>query len=294
MKRLKNDAIWAAVFLLLALARLLPLRAALAVGRALGALGCLASRGERRRALANLTIAFPDAPPPARARLARRAFAHLGETVAAIACLPRAVARTRVDIDEASRRALADALACERGVVFISAHTGNWELLAAHVGRLIVPRPIAIVVRRVYDLRIDARLRRLRHAAGVGTLVERGPGDRRHVVDTLRSKGVVGLLLDQSVALPGEAIPFFGRRAWTPTAPATYAARRGIPVLAGFGTRIGPLHHRIAISRIPPTTGAINDAIEAAIRRAPEQWVWTHRRWDAIAVPSAPATGPIA
>jgi Kdo2-lipid IVA lauroyltransferase/acyltransferase len=100
---------------------------------------------------------------------------------------------------------------------------------------------------------------------------------------------MVGILLDQNASrADGVFAPFFGVPASTSKSMAVLSLRTGAPVVPIFIRRTeGGRHFVEADPAIPvppdgdPTnyTAAFNRSIEAAIRRAPEQWFWIHRRW---------------
>src|SRR5262249_46993397 len=111
----------------------LPSGAAARIGAALGELAYWAVPGRRRVALDNLALAFGSAAPPAtRRRIARTNFRHLGVTAMECCRLflgpPGAMVRSvRLEGVEHGKAALAEG----RGLLYLTAHFGNWELLAA-------------------------------------------------------------------------------------------------------------------------------------------------------------------
>ena len=88
-------------------------------------------------------------------------------------------------------------------------------------------------------------------------------------------------------------MPFFGTPASTIPTPAELAIRTGASIITGFALRVGPgfrYHQRYDPPLEMPATGdqeadvlaimtELNRRLEAAIRSAPEQWLWAHRRW---------------
>jgi KDO2-lipid IV(A) lauroyltransferase len=104
---------------------------------------------------------------------------------------------------------------------------------------------------------------------------------------------MVGILLDQNAARSeGVFVPFFGRLASTSRSVALLALRTGAPVVPIFARREPGGRHRIIVRPpidVPETsdrevavaalTGRCTAVIEAAIREAPEQWLWLHNRW---------------
>ena len=125
-----------------------------------------------------------------------------------------------------------------------------------------------------------------------------GSAVARGCLRALRDGRVLGLLLDQDLGdVPSVTAPFLGRPARVALGPAELALRAGAAVVAGFIGRDGadPDAHRIHIDPLPLDGGApalalrMSNAIEAAIRRRPDEWVWLHDRWRGVAEDTAPA-----
>jgi KDO2-lipid IV(A) lauroyltransferase len=124
----------------------------------------------------------------------------------------------------------AQAIACDRGVIFLTAHLGAWELSAP-----LTPHghPMWLMVRpldnRFLDRLIDAR-RRL-----FGNRTIRKKDSAREVLAVLRSNGAVGILADQNAGgSDGVFVDFFGRKASATKGVAQIAARTGAAVVPGF------------------------------------------------------------
>jgi KDO2-lipid IV(A) lauroyltransferase len=265
----------------------LPVPVALALGRGLGA-GAYACLGRARRlALAHVAIAFPDLDEPARRALVRATFRHAGMAYAELAAWRRLAADP--DYVRIERKDLLDdALRAGRGCLVVTGHCGNWELLASRIASLGVP--LTVVARRVNDERFDALIRGYRGGAGMEILLRDDPRFLAAVRDALGRNRVVALLIDQDSAGGGVFVPFFGRLAHTPPGAAILAFRTKAPVLASFIRRRPDGGHLITFETmpVPPSAGAgkvteltatFTAAIEAAIRRAPAEWVWWHERW---------------
>ena len=95
-------------------------------------------------------------------------------------------------------------------------------------------------------------------------------------------------ILTDQYAHHGAKLTFFGRPARTVTSAARLAIKYGCPVVVGSFVRVGPCRYR-AVGGAPIVFGpnedrdhatqVLNDRLEAAIRRYPEQYLWVHRRW---------------
>jgi len=267
----------------------LPLCAAVHVGGALGAGAYRVLGRDRRRALEHLAIAFPELGVGTRARLARETFRNAGRSFAELAQWTHVQRRlgqlvTIEGIDHLER-----GLAVGRGVIAVTGHIGNWELLAATVAQL--GYTLNVVARRVNDDRFDRLISTFRVRAGVRTIRRGEASALRDIVRGLRAGGILALLIDQDTRGPGVFVPFFGRPARTSPGAATIALRTGAPVLATFIERRPAGHHicfqplygfRPEDSRRPTVeelTAHFTAAIEAQIRHRPSEWVWWHRRW---------------
>jgi KDO2-lipid IV(A) lauroyltransferase len=285
VKRLGNDLVYAGVRLLLALGRALPYRAAVALGAALGGLGFVLARRDRRRALSNLEYALPDWSAAERRRVARRAFANLGRSAAEAVRMRDTLALAHVTFSPASRVALGAALAQGRGVVFVTAHLGNWELMAAWLAAQ--GYPISAVVRESYDPRLTRLVDAHRRSLGVHGIPRAWA---RGLLRALQAGRVVGVLLDQRYDRPGCIVPFLGRPARLASGALDLARRRGVPVVAGFTRRLAPGRHLIEITEVSANAEAAASALDRAVRTSLDQWVWMHDRWlgrDAASNPRA-------
>ncbi len=265
----------------------LPARVGLWVGSRLGDLVWLALPRRRSMTLENLVRALGrERSAVELRRLARRSFEHLGMTVVE-ACVfffrPPSVLLSRVEL--CGMEHVHAAAAQGRGVLLLTAHYGNWELLAASHALSVFP--LSVVVRPMDDPVMDRLVERFRRRTGVELITKRR--GLRGILEALRRGRMVGILLDQNAArAEGVFAPFFGVPASTSKALAVISLRTGAPVVPVFIRRVDGERHRVEVGPAipPPPTGdiadytaAFNRAIEAAIRRAPEQWFWMHNRW---------------
>jgi Kdo2-lipid IVA lauroyltransferase/acyltransferase len=265
----------------------LPAPAGLALGRALGRGAHVVLGTPRRLARAHVAIAFPELDADARRRLVRATFEHAGESFAELG-LWRKLSRQSDYVEIENLAALDDALAGGRGALAITGHVGNWELLAATVSSR--GYGLSVVARRVHDERFNSLITRFRGDRGMEILLRDAPDFLAQVRDALGRNRIVALLMDQDSRGAGVFVPFFGRPARTPPGAAVLALRTRAPVVTVFIRRRPAGGHLISFERVPVDTGAgkgqiteltarFTAAIEAAIRRAPAEWVWWHERW---------------
>jgi KDO2-lipid IV(A) lauroyltransferase len=293
-RRLKNRLIARLVHQALELAVRLPGRAALGFGARLGRLAGLVAHGERHRTERHLCAALGlrEGSPEAR-RLSLAVFEHLGRCAGELAWAWRSPERVRELVRfapgalETMRRRSADG----RGVLFITGHLGNWELLAWAVQLAGIPS--APIGRRSYDPGLTALIERWRGRWGALTLWRESPRIGDEIVAALEHGVSVGVLIDQAVDLPSVEVPFFGRPARTVLGPALLALGRRFPVVVGSIHRRPDGLHLVHVEDSPPPVadgrppGAVarawiaswSAALERAIRDEPAQWVWMHDRW---------------
>ncbi len=265
----------------------LPARLGLWVGARVGDMLWLTLPGRRAVAMDNLGRAFGSERSESQlAQLGRRSFEHLGMNLIE-ACVfffrPPSVLLSRVDLG--NPEPVQAAVALGKGVLALTAHYGNWELLAAASALSVYP--LSVVMRPLDDPVVNWLIERFRRRSGVDLIAKSQalPAMR----DALRQGRMVGVLLDQNASrTEGVFVPFFGMPASTSKALAVLSLRTGAPVVPIFIRRgQGGRHYVWADLPIPaPETGdvtdytaAFNRSIEAAIRQAPEQWFWLHRRW---------------
>lgn len=268
---------------------LAPLRAGIMFASLLGRIAYKLLYRYRNDTLDNLRAAFPDKGPAEIEAIAIKVFENAGKVAVELVNFPklnkrnldRLVTVENIDIFE---KALGDG----KGAIILTAHFGNWELLAATIR--LKGYPGAAVGRRIYFHKFDRYLNELR-AKVLVRVIDRTDSPRKFL-KVLRSNGILGMLADQDVdSVEGVFVNFFGRQAYTPTGPAVLAAVSGAQIIPVFIVREG-FRHRFIVERpieiadtgdkeadIVTNTQRWSDVVESYIRRYPDQWVWMHRRW---------------
>lgn len=176
-----------------------------------------------------------------------------------------------------------------KGIIFITGHCGNWELLA--LAASIKVHPISVVARRLNNPYLNHLVESLRSRYGNTIIYKKGA--LREIIRTLRDGGSVGILMDQAV-LPEEGIvvDFLGKPAWTTRMPVIIARKTGSPILPIFIKRNGTaqeitIHPEIMLlsnssNYLRANTRLLNSIIEDYIKENPEQWLWIHKRWKRV------------
>lgn len=183
-----------------------------------------------------------------------------------------------------------------RGVIILSGHVGNFDLLVcALVDRGL---PLHILTKHARAKAVDRFWQESRARLGAGLLPRRQAV--RGILASLRNNEAIGIVIDQHQRGDGAVVDFFGRPAATTEAAAVFADRTGAPVIPVFMRRLPDGRHRMEIEedlgfeRISADRAAnmrhnvqrYTAAVERAVRRAPEQWLWVHRRWK-VGIPRA-------
>jgi len=286
--------IWA-IRLGLWLGAVLPFRLVWAVGGLIGRVAWWVGRSDRELALAHLAFAFPEKSNEERRAIARATFLHYGHGAAEAAQMPRIDRRLERYIGFAGdgEAMLRGASQAGKGFIFVTGHLGSWELLARRIVRAGVPA--IVIAARSWDRRLDDMVEAFRLRGGVPTLFREDPGGGRKLLRSLREGMALGILIDQDTKVQSVFVPFFGHLASTPRAAADLALRFGCPVFVGWSRRRGPKAGDGYVLEVEPVpydpapadkdaealriTAHCTARMEQAIRMAPEQWVWMHRRW---------------
>ena len=238
----------------------------------------------------NLSYAFPQMSPAERHELGRRMWRHIILLLCELVHAPRKMHRTNwrryvatKDIDKQVEHLLS-----ERPVIVVSGHFGNFEvggLVSALLGY-----PTYTVARSLDNPFLDRFMKQFREATGQFILPKRGSS---HQVDQiLNNRGTLMILGDQSAGPKGCWIEFFGRLASCHKSVALFALTQNAPMVFGYSKRIGdqPMRFEIGVLGVyDPMKDGKRDVeqlsqwystlLEEAIRSAPDQYWWLHRRW---------------
>lgn len=269
----------------------LPSSMAYSIGEGLGELLYRCDRKHRSIAQENLCLAFRgELSSREIADLARLTFVNLGRTVVET-CRILKIDRDNFEqfiriegyehFQEAKRRG--------KGIMYITAHLGSWELLP--LASALMGEPLSIVTRPLDNPYLDRAITRLRTAWGTRVLPKKLVMPA--LMQALFRGESIGILIDQNITWKeGVFVDFFGRPACTALAPALLALRTDASVLPAAIVRCGRDRHTILVEKEIPlirtgrlkadvvaNTASFTKAIEGLVRKEPSQWFWVHRRW---------------
>jgi KDO2-lipid IV(A) lauroyltransferase len=239
----------------------------------------------RRVAMRNLELAYPEKTPLERRQIVNQVFASIARLLWTFARFPRL---NRANISDWIRyeglEHFTEAKKAGKGVLFATAHLGNWELSAfAHA---LMTEPMNVVVRPLDSAAADRLVEARRELSGNG-LIDKWDA-ARPVLRALARNQAVGILIDQNTTLEeGVFVDFFGTPACANAAFAKIAARTGAAVIPGFALW-SEQEQRFVLRFYPPVpisgnavrdTQNLHSVLEEVIRQDPGQWLWIHRRW---------------
>jgi Kdo2-lipid IVA lauroyltransferase/acyltransferase len=239
----------------------------------------------QERALRNLKLAYPDLSDAERKRIAAGMWENLGRTFGESFHLKEIIAQKRIRYEPMEQ--LEDII---RGgpCIVCGLHLGNWELVA-YASKL-MGASFTGVYQRLSNPLVDEETRKLRAFLYDGGLLPKTPMTARSLMKAAKSGGYPAFLADLRDD-NGAAVPFFGAPALSTVFPALLARKTGLPLYAGAAFREPGVRFVIRGARVevPHTdddaadaiagTAALHAQFEAFIRRAPEQWMWAHRKW---------------
>jgi KDO2-lipid IV(A) lauroyltransferase len=282
---------FAFVWLFVHLMRLLPRRAARAVGAGIAGVAFYGLGRLRRVGVLNLRLAFPEMPEAGRERILRSVYRNLGALLAEFCLMPRYTPEV------ASRfiryEGLENYLAARergKGVLVLTGHLGAWELSSFY--HSLMGMPMGMVIRRLDNPLVDAFVNKIR--CQHGNRVIHKDDFARGLIASMRAGETVGILMDTNMTPPqGVFVPFFGVQACTASGMARIALKTGAAVVPGFllweesegkyvlrfGKELEVVHSGDAERDAVTNTASFTAAIEGMIRQYPEQWLWMHRRW---------------
>jgi KDO2-lipid IV(A) lauroyltransferase len=236
----------------------------------------------RRTAYRNLSLALPEANA---AEIVDGVFHSIARTIVTFAKFP-SIRKENVDrwIRCEGGEYFESALREGRGVLFATAHLGNWELSAfAHA---LFRTPMNVVVRPLDNPLIDRLVEFRRALSGNRPIFKKDFA--RAILKALAANQAVGILIDQNTTPDaGVFVDFFGVPACAGTGFAKLAAHSGAAVIPGFALW-SQEERRYVLRFYPPIpitgdaardTQALQSKLEEVIRRYPDQWLWIHRRW---------------
>lgn len=275
----------------------LPYSISLKLGRALGGLGYYLASNRRAIALENIQSAIDRGAitwPGGAESMAREVFRNIGQWFVEIvkvlfgfgdSLVRQVMVEGLENLENAGKEG-------ERGIIIVSAHMGNWELMVMSLTEK-MGRTMHGVAKKQSNPYINEFIVKARQKYGTRIIYKEGV--LRKFISIMREGGAVGMMLDQHVsANMGFRMDFLGAPAWVSRTPATIARKTGaalVPMFLHYDSkqRAHVLTFMPEVSLeddLEKTTAVLNSRVEDFVRLSPAQWLWIHRRWKTD--PSAP------
>jgi KDO2-lipid IV(A) lauroyltransferase len=293
---LRNALEYAAARAVIAVARLLPRRLVPGCCRVVGGALHRLLRGRRRVVAQNVRLAYRgDAGAPDAVALSKASFTNLCRSFLELFLLPRASRpEDLVGAIRFGRGLTVEGLRERVGAgpcIYAASHFGAWEIAGA--ASALLGDPLTTLVRPLDNPLLEA------HVAGnrmrFGQRLASNRGGLRDLLQSLGAGRSVAVLVDLNMRRKGAVfVKFFGVPAATARTSALLALRANRPLVPVFThRRPGWFRFEIEIgdpifpdaaaadrdAEIARLLGEVTSAVERRVRAAPDQWLWTHRRW---------------
>lgn len=286
--------VWGAQYILvlpfLLVLRIIPFGLAMRLGALIGKLAYMLDARHKDVIDGNLRDCLPEKSAQELGNIAVSVYENFGYSMVEFVRSGRYAGRPLEEtFSFVNYEAYEKAAAKGMGVVLLTAHCGSWELMA--MGQALRGHPFGIVVRPLDNPYIDRAVTGIR--TRYGNFLINKQRAMREILQTLKDKKAVGILLDQNVTLSeGVFVEFFGKQACTNKGLALIAAKTRVPVVPAFIHRVARDRHEIVLydelplidtgdkdADILANTQQYTSTIERFIRMYPDQWFWMHKRW---------------
>ena len=186
------------------------------------------------------------------------------------------------------------------GLIMITGHYGNWEILGYVLG--VLGFPTVAVARPLDNVYVNRWLLGTRERTGQRIVDKKGATE--DITRTLDAGGTVGFIADQNAGPKGLFVDFFGRKASTYKSIGLLAMNYDVPVVIGYARRVGtnfdfevgstdiihPADWKKEDKPLHYITQRYTAAIEKFVADEPGQYLWVHRRWKTRPKGEAPET----
>ena len=247
-------------------------------------------KSRRKLAINNILAAYKDFDFKKAKSLAKANFISISQTVAEVLLL----INDRINLgdvmqngESAVKKVKELTKNNKNGIIFVTAHFGNWEFLAHYFATK--GFPVSVVGRYGNNSLIEDNITfTFRHKFGNDLIYK--DDAMRNMIKLLKNHGNLGILTDQKTG--NFKAEFFGRECYTTKSVATLFLKFNPVIIPIFAKRIDKTKFEIIVEKFPEIpsnlskneaelfiTQTCNDIFENIVRSAPEQWFWMHNRW---------------
>ena len=268
----------------------LPIQWIIPFGKSMGKLYCFFQPLRKKIAIENLRNAFPEKEFSEIEFIANQVFENVGITFIEFLWsnnFSREQIMKFVQLENVP--ALQKIISENNGAVFVSGHFGNWELMALAIG-IFIDKQLSIVVKKQRNEFVDKKISLQRSMFG-NKLIPMENAIKESLTE-LNKGNIVALLSDQSAPKESVYVNFFGKNVATFQGPAAFALKTKKPLILFYCIRTCEGNYDLRWEPIDKSdlqnyneeniyelTQRHTKKLEEMIRKYPEQWLWTHRRW---------------
>ena len=262
------------------------------LGRILGNLSYKLATKRKRVALINLNIAFGDKKSnKEKKQIIKNSFIQVAlSTLQSLWILkyPNRVNQL-IEGESIGLDIVKKCLERRRGIFFLTAHYGNWEIMGIDHGYRGACK-LNSIIRRLDNPYLNEVALKFRTVSGNGIFCR--DESLLQIVRAIKNNEAVAVMMDQNTAKGGVFVDFFGRKAATARSVARLSYRTGTPILPFFFYPTGKGTYRVKYGPeltlkktghrehdVIEWTQACEKFIEKTIQDTPDPWIWAHRRW---------------
>ncbi len=270
--------------------RILPVNAALGIGKAMGLLVYYLDMKHRTLAYSNLKIAFADSKSPEQIRhMTKGLFKNFGQNIIEIFRLPlmsQGQFKKYVQIER--REHVEEALKQGRGVILLAMHYGSWELASLTCAMLDHPYQVMVKPQKIFP-RLEKLFNSYRSCGG-SVVLSRGMGTR-DLLKSLKNNEINAMVVDQG-GKDGVRVPLFNRQASLSDGAIRIALKYDVPICFTLITRQKGPYHRLIIHKpfeilktgdfeqdVITNLKKIAELMEQYIRQSPHEYTWFYKIW---------------
>lgn len=259
---------------------LLPISARSAIGGAIGNLVGRLPLREARIASLQVQAFLPEAPP---SKIVPKVFENVGRSMMESLNLQPLLKPPFKNISCPQWDTITQWTKEDRPIIALTAHTGNWDLLAAYtIARGI---PLSTVGKEARNPSVQVALRSMREAYGIDTIWRSDKSGIKRIIGCFKERRVMAALIDQDTRVDSVYVPYFGALAKTPSALVDLGKRFNARFVTAFIVRTKGTHFEIHAEELDGSKSTeeilaqYHRNLERLVRERPDQWVWIHKRW---------------
>ena len=289
MKKIQNILEYGLVLFLSWTMRILPLKIVLWKGKMIGLFFYYLVPIRKSVTIENIKTAFPDKSLKEARLIARNTYIQFGKNITEFVRLPnlkKEIFGKRMTF--ANQHLFEEAEKNGKGVILLTGHFGNWEMMGAAISAL--GYPVVGIAREQRNNFIEKIIFESRLAVGIETL-PLGMA-LRGILRALKENKFIAMLGDQDAHDEGIFVDFLGRPSSTAQGPAIFSLKTGAPIIFGSCVREENGDYKVYLEKIQTDdlsglskenikilTQRHASVLEKSIRKWPDHWFWMHKRW---------------